>query len=119
MNRFRIITCGFSSALLLFSCSEILEPVSLFEDKQKLVSVSEQEEFQINIKSLTFDETNKANNTFYPRQLILTGSGSSANVVDEAIFLKSSFPKSSSSPNYLLGIGDEISFVQLNKFETD
>ena len=70
----------------------------------------EQEEFEINIKSLTFKTAEKANNAPYSRRLVLTGSGSRANVLDEANFLKSNFPKSSSSPNYLLGIGDQISF---------
>ena len=42
-----------------------------------------------------------------------------ANVLDEANFLKSNFPKPSSRPQYLLGIGDQISFIQLNEFETE
>jgi len=77
------------------------------------------EEFEINIKSLTFNTAKKANNAPYPRSLILTGSSSRANVLEEAKFLKSSFPKPSNSPNYLLGIGDMISFTSLNEFNTE
>ena len=119
MTRFKLIACGIASSLLLHSCSKILEPVSLFSDNQDIASRTGQEEFEIDIKSLTFKTAKKANSAPYTRQLILTGSGSKANVLDETSFLKSSFPKSSSSPDYLLGIGDQISFVQLNEFETE
>ena len=117
MTRFKLIACSIASALFLHSCSEILEPISLY-GANKTLQQWRQEEFEINIKSLTFKTAKKANNAPYPRQLILTGSGSKANVLDEANFLKSNFPKSSSSPKYLLGIGDKISFSQLNEFET-
>ncbi|MDA9781143.1 polysaccharide biosynthesis/export family protein [Amylibacter sp.] len=118
MTKIKFIAYSIILALFLQSCSKILEPVSLFGDKQDLTKLAEQEEFKINIKSLTFETAKKANNAPYPRQLILTGSGSKANVINEADFLKSSFPKSSSSSNYLLGVGDQISYIQLNEFET-
>jgi protein involved in polysaccharide export with SLBB domain len=118
MIRFKLIACGIIFALFLHSCGKILEPVSLFSDKQDITLQTEQEEFEINITSLTFETVKKANSTPYPRQVILTGSGSRANVLDETNFLTSSFPKSSSSTNYFLGIGDQISFAQLNEFET-
>ncbi|MDB4078053.1 hypothetical protein N9509_01395 [Amylibacter sp.] len=119
MIRFKLTACGIASVLFLLSCSEILEPVSLFGTKQNITTVAAQEEFEINIKSLTFGTAKKANNAPYSRQLILTGSGSRANVLDEAIFLKPKFPKSSRSPDYLLGVGDALLFVQLNEFETE
>ena len=118
MTRFKFLIYGIASALFLNNCSEILEPVSLIRIKQNVALEAGQEEFEINIKSLTFKTAQKANDALYERKLILTGSGSSADVSNEANFLKSSFPKSSSSPNYHLGIGDQISFVQLNEFET-
>ena len=118
MNRFRLIACGIAFALFLHSCGEILEPVSLFGDNQDVTSQMEQEDFEINITSLTFKTAKKANKAPYTRRLILTGSGSKANVLNETNFLKSSFPKSSNSTNYLLGIGDQISFTQLNEFNT-
>ena len=118
MINFKYIAYGIASALFLNNCSEVLEPVSFFADKQDIVTAAGQEEFKINIKSLTFKSAKKANNAPYPRQLIFDGTGSKATVKDEAVFLKSTFPKSSSSPSYLLGIGDEISFLQLNEFES-
>jgi len=119
MTRFKLITCCVASVLFLLSCSEILEPVSLFGAKQDTTSKAGQEQFEINIKSLTFRTAKKANNAPYSRKLILTGSGSRANVLDEANFLKPNFPKSSSSPDHLLGIGDKLMFSQLNEFKTE
>ena len=119
MIRFKLTIFSITAAILLLSCSEILEPVSLFADKQDGVSKSEQEEFEVNIKSLTFNTAEEANNAPYPRLMELIGSGSRANVSNEANFLNSSFPESSSSPEYLLGIGDGIRLIQLNEFETE
>ncbi|MDB4191094.1 polysaccharide biosynthesis/export family protein [Amylibacter sp.] len=119
MTNFKLIICCIASVLILNSCSKILEPVSLFGGRQDVASKAGQEEFEINIKSLTFNTAKKANNTPYSRRMVLTGSGDRANVLDEANFLKSNFPKPSSSPDYLIGIGDEISLIQLNEFVTE
>jgi polysaccharide biosynthesis/export protein len=119
MTKFKLISLSISLALLLISCSKILEPVSLFAGKQGVETKSDQEDFEINIKGLTFTTAKKANKSSYSRRVILTGSGSKANVYDEASFLKSNLPKSSGSPHYLLGKGDQISFKQLNEFETE
>ena len=118
MTRFKLIVCSIISILFLISCSKILEPISLYGAEQSITTGAGQEEFEINIKSLTFETAKKANSSPYPRQLIFTGSGSRANVINETNFLKSSFPKPSNSPNYHLGIGDKILFTQLNEFET-
>jgi protein involved in polysaccharide export with SLBB domain len=119
MTRFKLIACGIASALILHSCSKILEPVSLFSDNQDIASRAGQEEFEIDIKSLTFKTAKKANSAPYIRRLMLTGSGPRANLLDETNFLKSNFPESSSSRNYLLGIGDQVSFVSMYEFETE
>ena len=119
MIKFKLIACGIASALFLSNCSEILEPVTLFGGTKDITGRAEQEEFEINIKSLTFKSAKKANKAPYSRQLIKTGSGTEANVLDEANFLKSNFPKSLSNQNYLLGVGDQLSYVQLNEFETE
>jgi protein involved in polysaccharide export with SLBB domain len=118
MSRFKFIIFGIGSILLLNSCSKVLEPVSFFSGNQEITSLAGQEEFEINIKSLTFDTAKKANDAPYVRNIILAGNGSRANVSNEANFLKSNFPKTSSSPQYLLGTGDQISFTQLNEFKT-
>jgi protein involved in polysaccharide export with SLBB domain len=116
MINFRLIIFCIASALLLNGCSKILEPVFLSDGKQDDALISKQEEFEINIKSLTFTTAVKANKAPYPRRMAITGSGSKANVSDEANFLKSNFPKSSSIPHYLLGVGDELSLIQLNEY---
>ena len=118
MTKFKLIACGITAFIFLTSCNKILEPISLYGAKQDIETEVEQEGFEINIKSLTFDTAKKANSAPYSRRLISTGSGSRANVLDETNFLKSNFPKPSNSPNYLLGIGDQISFALLNEFET-
>ena len=119
MTNFKLVIYCITTILLLNGCNKILEPVSLFNGKRDDESKSVQEEFEINIKSLTFNTAEKANDTPYSRRMILTGSGSKANVLDESNFLKSNLPKSSIIPQYLLGIGDQISFIQLNEFETE
>ena len=119
MTNVNLIICCITSALILKGCNKILEPVSLFGSEQNVASKSEQEEFVINIKGLTFNEAEKANNAQYSRRLILTGSGSRAKVLDEDKLLKSNFPKPSKKPQYLIGVGDQISFIQLNEFVTE
>jgi protein involved in polysaccharide export with SLBB domain len=118
MIRFKLITCCIASTLFLQSCSKILEPVSLFAVSQDVDVESVQEDFEINIEALTFKAAKKLSNDQYSRKVILTGSGSRAKVSDEADFLESNFPTLSSSQDYLLGVGDQLSFVQLDEFET-
>ena len=95
MIRFKFIAFGIFSALILISCSEVLEPVSFIVGKQNIAKLTEQEEFEIKIQSLTFKTAKEANNAKYPRRLISSGTGSKANVLDEAVVLNSRFPKSS------------------------
>ena len=118
MTRFKLIACGIASALFLHSCSEILEPVSFFGGTQGVEAQSVQEDFEINIKSLTFESARDANNAPYPRRLMQTGIGSEANVFDEADFVTSNIPPSSERMDYLLGIGDQLLYTQLNGFVT-
>ena len=118
MTNFKLIIYCIASALLLNGCNKILEPVSLFSGDQDIGLESVQEDFKINIEALTFKTAKKLSNAQYSRQVILTGSGSRAKVLDEADLLKSSFPKLSSNQDYLLGVGDQLSFVQLNEFES-
>ncbi|MDB4178780.1 hypothetical protein N9749_00285 [Amylibacter sp.] len=102
----------------MFSCSEILEPVSLFAGKQGIESESLQEDFEINIQSLTFESAQKANNSPYPRRLMQNGIGSKAKVLDEAELVTSNMPSSTENMDYLLGIGDQLLYTQLNEFVT-
>ncbi|MDB2603782.1 polysaccharide biosynthesis/export family protein [Planktomarina temperata] len=118
MTKLKLIACGFVSTLFLQSCSEVLEPVSLFGGKQGVEAQSVQEDFEINIKSLTFESARDANKAPYPRRLMQTGAGSEANVLDEADLMTSNMPPSSQSNDYLLGIGDQLLYTQLNEFMT-
>ena len=118
MTKLKLIACGFVSTLFLQSCSEVLEPVSFFGGKQGVDAQSVQEDFEINIKSLTFESARDANKAPYPRRLMQTGAGSEANVLDEADLMTSNMPPSSQSNDYLLGIGDQLLYTQLNEFMT-
>ena len=116
MTNFRLIICCIASSLLLNACNKILEPVSFFGGKQGVEAKSVQEDFEINIKSLTFESARDANKAPYPRRLMQTGAGSEANVLNEADLMTSNMPPSSESNNYLLDIGDQLLYVQLNEF---
>ena len=116
MTKLKLMACGFVSTLFLQSCSEVLEPVSFFGGKQGNDAQSVQEDFEINIKSLTFESARDANKAPYPRRLMQTGAGSEANVLDEADLMTSNMPPSSKSNDYLLGIGDQLLYTQLNEF---
>lgn len=118
MTKQKIIALGVASVLFLHGCSKVLEPVSLFVSMEGVSRESVQENFNINIKNLTFKTANDANNAPYPRILMQNGIGSSANVLDEADFLISNFPPPSENTEYLLGIGDRLLFNQLHEFET-
>jgi len=119
MTRLKLTSFGISLSLLLLSCSEILEPVSLFAGKQSVEIESVQEEFEINIQSLTFESAQKANDSPYPRKLMQNGIGSKAKVLNEDELVTSNMPSSSEkSMDYLLGIGDQLSFTRLNEFVT-
>ena len=116
MTNFRLIICCIASSLLLNACNKILEPVSFFGGKQGVEAQSVQEDFEINIKSLTFESARDANKAPYPRWLMQTGAGSEANVLNEADLMASNMPPSSVSNDYLLGIGDQLLYTQLNEF---
>ena len=116
MTNFRLIICCIASSLLLSACDKILEPVSFFSGKQGIEAQSVQEDFEINIKSLTFESARDANKAPYPRRLMHTGAGSEANVLNEADLMTSNMPPSYESNNYLLDIGDQLLYTQLNEF---
>jgi polysaccharide export outer membrane protein len=116
MTKFKLTICSIASTMILISCSQVLESVILLNGSENVNAVSGQEDFNINIKSLTFKSAKKANNDPYPRKLMLNGIGTRANVFDEADFLDSKLPTSSPSENYLLGVGDKLSFKQLNEY---
>jgi protein involved in polysaccharide export with SLBB domain len=116
MTKLKLIICGITSALFLHGCNEILEPVTLFVSKQAVEDANIQEDFNINIKTLTFENARNANNTPYLRRIMNPGIGSKANVFDEADFLSSTNPPLSPAADYILGIGDKLLYTQLNEY---
>jgi len=114
MTKLKLITCSIVSTLFLYGCSQVLESVSLPGAGHDVKLSNTQEEFDINIRSLTFKNARQANKDPYPRQLMLTGIGTNANVFDEADFLNSHIPDQSTDLIYRLGIGDRLSYVQYN-----
>ena len=94
MTKFKLTICSIASTMILISCSQVLESVILLNGSENVNAVSGQEDFNINIKSLTFKSAKKANNDPYPRKLMLNGIGTRANVFDEADFLDSKLPTS-------------------------
>jgi protein involved in polysaccharide export with SLBB domain len=115
MNNKKILISIFFLIPLLFGCSSILEPVS-FVGKNSNENVTSQEKFDINVKALTYKSAKRANMDPYPRHLKSTGMGAKANVYSEEDFHKNEIPPAPNSNDYILGLGDEISFSQIIKY---
>jgi polysaccharide biosynthesis/export protein len=118
MIRLQFLLLGITSALFLDGCGKILEPVFLGKGKQSLDVESAQEEFEIKIQSLTFENAQEVSSAPYQRWLMQTGIGSEANLIDEAEFTTSNIPPFEQTQDYLLGVGDELRYAQLNEFLT-
>lgn len=116
MNKFNFMCLLFCVIFSVQGCSKVLEPVSLVIKKNDIEYVKSQENFEVNIKELTFQNSLVANKDFYPRQIMINGSGSNANVFNEADFLNTSIPTDLPKSDYLIGVGDELYFEQLKKF---
>ena len=117
MYKFKHIVLTAIVILILQACSQVLETVSFVGGNKKPGVNNNQENFDINIKSLTFKSAMIANKAAYPRQLMLPGSGAKAKVSNEAEFLTSNLPKSTNKFKYLLGYGDELSFTLVSEFQ--
>ena len=98
------------SVLSLVACSEVLEPVALPEMQTKR---AQQEEFEINLQPLNFEAAKKLNKARYNRMVSRPGNAFSADLVAEATLLKPSFPPTSQSQPYKLGVGDEVALIQV------
>jgi polysaccharide export outer membrane protein len=107
----RSVLCVVSLSLLsLVSCSEVLEPVALPEMQG---SIAQQEDFDIKLQPLNFEAARKLNKTRYTRMVSRPGKAFSADLVAEANFLKPSFPPTSQIQPYKLGVGDEVTLIQV------
>lgn len=117
MDKFITLSALLTSLFLVQGCSKVLEPVSLASVKNNLSNESVQEEFSINIQGLTFENALKANKEPYRREIMSTGSGQNANVINESDLLNLKAPKLSGKVEYQLGVGDILSFAQMNEFK--
>ena len=116
MTNFKLFGGSIALLILIHGCGEILEPVVLSGGKQDKKNDSFQEEFEIEIKSLTFRSARDANKSPYQRWLMRSGIGAAANLIDEVELLTSNMPMSSKGIAYLLGSGDKLQFTQSLKF---
>ena len=102
---FALVLTGF-----LFSCSQILQTVELDINTE---DNSAQELFNVVEKTLTIKEAKALSNADYPRTVMRNGRGNNAQPIPEKLALKSEFPKSDSPKEYLLGVGDTVTFSRL------
>jgi polysaccharide biosynthesis/export protein len=106
--------------LVVSSCSQILENVEVGKfPLEQVIEAEKQDEFVINLKTLTLAEANKSKLAPYARNVMVSGSGSRANLYPESNFLKNNLPINSKKIEYKLGVGDEITFVQLQEANTN
>ena len=98
-----------AAVLALAGCSQIVEPIALPELQENLTG---QEEFQINLQALGFEQVTELNAASYERMVSRPGNAFSANVVSEASIRKVSFPPAVQKQPYRLGVGDEVVLIQ-------
>lgn len=116
MLKLKLIFLSLFVIISIQGCDKILEPVLLNGNRTSDLETL-QEEFDINMNVLTFQKAKDANNDPYQRQLMLTGSGSRAKVLNEADFLTFEIPNYLTNPEYQLGFGDVLSFTLSNEFK--
>ena len=95
---------------LFTGCSEVLQSVDLNINSE---DSSLQEEFNVVEKTLTIMEAKAEKAAPYLRAVVKNGRGENAQPIAEELALKSVFPKNDVPRNYLLGIGDTITFSRL------
>jgi len=118
MNNLKNVFCLLILLITLQGCSAVLEPAFLDQTKKDFIAI-EQEEFDIIINTLTFKKSIEANKDPYLRELMITGSGSRANVYNETDFLTLDIPDYLIDNEYRLGQGDELSLVRINQFKNE
>ena len=100
----------FFLAGFLAGCSQILQTVELNLNSE---DPSLQEEFNVVEKTLTIREAKSQKDAPYSRVLLRNGRGENAKPIPEKLGLKSEFPKSEAPKDYLLGVGDTVTFSRL------
>ena len=92
------------------SCSQVLQTVDLNLSSE---DSSQQEKFNVVEKTLTIMEAKAQKATPYQRVVLKNGRGGNAQPIPEKLALKSEFPENEAPKDYVLGIGDTITFSRL------
>ena len=100
----------FFLAGLLTGCSQVLQTVDLNINSE---DTSLQEEFNVVEKTLTIREAKAQKAAPYSRVVLKNGRGENAQPISEKIALKSEFPRNEVPREYILGIGDTVTFSRL------
>ena len=100
----------FFLAGLITGCSQVLQTIDLNINSE---DSSLQEEFNVVEKTLTIREAKAQKVIPYLRVVLKNGRGENAQPIPENLALKSNFPKSEAPKNYILGIGDTVTFSRL------
>ena len=91
-------------------CAQVLQTVDLDLNSEDSLL---QEEFNVVGKTLTSREAKAQKTTPYLREVLTNGRGENAQPISENLALKSEFPKSEARRDYILGIGDTVTFSRL------
>ena len=100
--------------LVVASCSQVLENVELgkFTDQQ-LIAAKNQDNFDIELKTLTMKKAKEVKSAPYIRFVSVQGAGAKANIYSESEILNGELPPETKSQEYVLGVGDQLQFLQL------
>lgn len=90
-------------------CTSIIEPIKIpdLDPNPKL-----QEDFSVDLEPLTLAAAKELNLQHFPRFISLPGIRESATLIDEKAIGEPQFPPKTDKFFYLLGVGDEITFIQ-------
>ncbi len=109
-NYYKTAALALALCSLLSACSIVLENQQL-DDKERPPG---QEAFDIKYQPLTFEAARAAAGTQFSRKVMVPGIGGKAGLISEGAAAKISPPPIGKPTPYRLGIGDELTFVQLN-----
>ena len=112
MIRFLKITAFLGTFSLLVSCSQVLQTIDLEIDTEDSL---EQQEFSVIEKTLTIGEAKKQRMTPYLRTVLQSGRGENARPIPEKVAMKSNLPPNKKEQEYIIGVGDVISFSKLTE----
>ena len=89
-------------------CASVVEPIKI-EDLSPDPKL--QEQFSIEVLPLTFSKAKELNGQRFPRLLSLPGNRFSAKLIRDQDIERNQFPPDSETFSYLLGVGDQVSFI--------